>query len=109
MTTTVNVDSAICNFKHKITGTMEGDKIIIDIDSPCKKIQKFAHMEVPMAETMAIKDNYVMEKAQEQHCTPTCLVPAGALHVCWMEMGMLSKSLAKKVGSVSVNFDEVEP
>ncbi|WP_406661803.1 hypothetical protein V7O66_04605 [Methanolobus sp. ZRKC3] len=108
MTTIVNVNSAICAFKHKITGTMEGDKIVVDIESPCVKIQKMSHMEIPMTETMMIKDNYAMQKAQENHCTPTCLVPAGVMHVCWMEMGMLSKSLAKKIGSVSINFDEVE-
>ena len=109
MTTTVTVNSAICNFKHRITGTLEGDKVIIDIDTPCVKIKKLSHMEVPMMETTLIKDNIVMQMAQDQHCTPTCLVPSGVMHVCWMEMGMLSKSLANKVGRVSIEFDEVEP
>ncbi|WP_407356455.1 DUF6951 family protein [Methanolobus sp. WCC5] len=106
MTTTVRVNSSVCGFTHKITGTLDGKNIIIDIDTPCKKIKEMEHMEVPMMETLDIKDNYVIDKAKEAQCTPICLVPAGVLHVCRMETGMLSKSLSKKSERVSIEFDE---
>jgi len=107
MPTTVNVNSSICGFTHRITGKLEGKNIIIDIESPCAKIKSMSHMEVPMMETMDIKDNYVMKKAQEAQCTPICLVPSGVLHVCRMETGMLSKSLSRKNERVSIEFNEV--
>ncbi|MDW7732118.1 MAG: hypothetical protein SCH66_06780 [Methanolobus sp.] len=106
MTTTVNVNSAICGFKHKITGRFDGKNIIIDIETPCVKIKTMEHMEIPMMETMDIKDNYVMDRAKEAQCTPGCIVPAGILHVCRLETGMISKTLAKKVGKISIEFDE---
>lgn len=34
--TEVTVHSKICGFTHKVCGKMEGDKIIIDIDTPVK-------------------------------------------------------------------------
>ncbi len=106
MTTKVKVNSSVCGFTHKITGELNGKNIIIDIESPCQKIKEMSHMEIPMMETMDIKDNFVMDKAKEVQCTPICLVPAGVLHVCRMESGMLSKSLAKKSERVSIEFDE---
>ncbi|MGB3906877.1 MAG: hypothetical protein WBL02_00405 [Methanomethylovorans sp.] len=106
MPSNVTVDSGICGFVHKVHGKLDGKSIIIDIETPCEKIRKMSHMEIPMKETMDIKDNYVMNKAKELQCTPTCLVPCAVLHVCWMESGMLSKSLACKIGDISIKFDE---
>lgn len=107
MATTVNVNSAICGFTHTITGRLDGKNIVIDIETPCAKIKTMSHMEIPMMETMDIKDNYVMDRAKEAQCTPGCIVPAGILHVCRFEMGMISKTLAKKVEKISIDFDEV--
>lgn len=106
MPSSVTVNSNICGFVHKVHGKLEGKNIIIDIETPCEKIKKMSHMEIPIMETMAIKDNYVMNKAQELQCTPICLVPCAVLHVCRMESGMLSKTLARKMGNVSIEFDE---
>lgn len=107
MTTTVRVNSAICGFTHRISGDFDGKSIIIDIDTPCENIKKMSHMEIPMMETLDIKNNFVIDKAKEVQCTPICLVPAGVLHVCRMETGMLSKNLAKKSERVSIEFDEL--
>lgn len=106
MTSNVTVNSTICSFTHKIVGKLDGKNIIIDIDSNCENIKKMSHMEIPIEETMDIRDNYVMNKAHEVGCTATCLVPCGVLHICKMESGMLSKSLAKKMKTVNINFDE---
>ncbi|RNI14605.1 hypothetical protein EFE42_04315 [Methanohalophilus sp. RSK] len=103
--TEVTVKSNVCGFTHKVCGKMDGDKIIIDIDTPCKTIKGMSHMEVPMMDVSDIKDNYVMQKAQEAQCSVTCLVPCAVLHVCWMEAGMMSKSLAKEAGDVRIEFE----
>ena len=36
-----------------------------------------------------------------------CLAIPAVFNVCWLEEGMISKNLARKSGSNSVDFDEV--
>ncbi|WP_292471407.1 hypothetical protein [Methanolobus sp.] len=105
MASEVKVNSAICGFQHKITGQLEGKTVITDIDTNCSKVAKISHMEIPKKETMNIKENYVMDQAKDVCCT-TCIVPAGVLHVCKMELGMLSKTLAKQSERVSIEFND---
>lgn len=105
--TKLTVNSTICGFTHKISGTLKKDKIIIDIETPCKNVGKISHMEVPMMEIMNVKDNYVMEKAQEANCGANCLVPCAIINLCKLESGFIAKSLAKKAGNISIVFDEV--
>lgn len=99
------VHANICGFKHVIEGKMVGPNIVIDIVTPCEKIKKMSHMEIPVMEIMDIKDNYVMEKAQELNCSSNCLVPCGVIHVCRIEAGLLTQSLCKNVEGVSITFD----
>ncbi len=101
------VNSALCGYVHKVRGYKEGKKIIVDIDTPCAKIQKIAHMEVPMMEIFDIKNNYVIDRAREADCSSNCLVPCAILNLCRLECGFIAKSLAKDAGSISIDFDEV--
>ncbi|MBP2031207.1 hypothetical protein J2755_002170 [Methanohalophilus levihalophilus] len=102
--TDVTVNSTICDFVHEIHGELKDGKIIVDIESPCEKIQQMSHMEIPMMEILDIKENYVMEKAKEAKCSSNCLVPCGILNLCRVEAGFLAKSLAEKAGSMSIEF-----
>jgi hypothetical protein len=90
---------------HRIHGEREGENIIIDIRTPCRNIRKMSRLVIPVAGLEDIRDNYVMEKAHESQCTPTCLVPCAVLHVAQMEAGMLP-SPAGKTGEVSISFIE---
>ena len=102
------VHSTLCGFDHVIQGKRDGKVIIIDIKTPCEKIQKMSHMEFSRKEAMdmQIKDNYVMTKAQELHCSSNCLVPCGIMHVCRIEAGLLTESLCKQKGGVSITFGD---
>lgn len=102
----VHVNSTICGFIHIIKGKLDGKNIIIDIETPCPKTKEMSHMDVPIMRTLDIKDNYVMDRAQEAHCCPGCIVPTGILHICRLESGMLSKSLAKQVELMTIEFKE---
>ena len=55
--TEIVVNSKICDFVHKIHGSRKGNKTIVDIETPCEKIQRFSHMEVPVTEILDIKNN----------------------------------------------------
>ncbi len=105
--TEITVNSTICGFTHKIKGSMKGDKIIVDIETPCEKIKKISHMEIPMMETLDIKNNYVIDRAQEAQCSSNCLVPCAVLNLCKLESGFMAKSLAKKAGTISIEFSDV--
>jgi len=105
--TEFTVNSNLCDFVHKIRGSKKRDKIIIDIETPCEKIKKFSHMEVPMMEILDIKNNYVIDRAQEAKCCSNCLVPCAVINLCRMESGFLAKSLVKKAGSISIEFNEI--
>ncbi|AGB48619.1 hypothetical protein Metho_0346 [Methanomethylovorans hollandica DSM 15978] len=102
--TEVKVNSKICGFTHIIRGKMNGQNIIVDIDTPCEKIKEISHLEVPMMELFDIKENIVMQKAREARCTSTCLVPCAVMHVCFIEAGFMSGTLTKKMGSISIDF-----
>ncbi len=101
------VNSNLCGFVHKIRGSKKGNKIIVDIETPCAKVKKISHMEVPMMEIMDIKNNYVIDRAHEADCSANCLVPCAVLNLCRMESGFLAKSLVKKAGGLSIEFNEV--
>jgi len=104
--TEVIVNSDVCGFVHNVRGILDGGNIVIDIDSPCEKIQKMAHMEVPIMETFDIKDNYVLVRAQKENCSSNCLVPCAILNVCKIEAGFLARSLVKKAGGLSIEFKD---
>ncbi len=102
--TEVKVNSGICGFIHIVRGRKDGQKIIVDIDTPCEKIKKMSHLEVDMMDLLDIKDNLVMEKAREARCTATCLVPCAVMHVCCIESDFMSGTLAKEVGNIGMEF-----
>lgn len=105
--TEVKVNSRICGFTHKISGKVEGKNMIIDIETPCKKISSASHMEIPMKELYdpLYSDNPVFQKVKEAKWCSTCLVPCGIMHVCRMDMGTISKTLAKNSGGISIEFE----
>lgn len=99
------VNSSICGFVHKIQGRLERDIIVIDIDTPCEKIKEISHLEVPKTEILDIQDNYVIKQAKKADCGSNCLVPCGIIHICKIEAGLLSRSLCKKSGGISITFE----
>ena len=102
--TDITVNSNICGFTHKIHGTKDGKNVTIKIETDCPKVKNISDLEVSMMQMFGIKDNYVIEKAQEGNCCATCIVPSGILHACNLELGLISQSLAKKVKDINIEF-----
>ncbi len=104
----IKVNSTICGYKHKIHGEKKGKEISVDIKTGCKKIAEMSHLDVPMMQILDIRDNYVTEKAHDARACASCIVPSGILHACNIEAGFISETLAKKSGSVSIEFVDEE-
>lgn len=102
--TEATVNSRICGYVHKVSGKIDGNKIIIDIKTPCNVVKNISHMEVPLERILGRTNNYVLEMAAHAPCCDTCLVPCAVLHVCRLEAGYMAKSLAKDVGNISIEF-----
>jgi len=49
-----------------------------------------------MMETLDIKNNYVIERAQKARFSSNCLMPCSILNLCKLESGLMGKPLAKK-------------
>ena len=58
-------------------------------------------------EILDIQDNYVINQAKKADCGSNCLVPCGIIHVSKtkIEAGLLSRSLCKKSGGISITFE----
>lgn len=99
------VHSKLCGFTHMITSKKDGENVLINIQTDCEKIKKMSPMVLSVMELFDIKENPVMNKAQELKCSSNCLVPCGVLNVSRIEAGFLAESLCRKVGSLSITFD----
>ncbi|WP_094228832.1 DUF6951 family protein [Methanolobus psychrotolerans] len=105
--TGITINSRRCGYVHEVSGKIDGNKVIIEIDTLCNVVKNISRMEVPLEGILGIKDNYVLEKASHAPCCDTCLVPCAVLHLCRLEAGYMSKSLVKDVGNISIEFKSI--
>lgn len=108
MTTEVKVNSRICDHIHSVRATKDGKKIIVEVDTSCEKIKQMSGLEVSKMELFDMKDSSIMERAKESKVCATCIVPAAVMTACHIETGFISKNLAERAGSVSMEFKSEE-
>ena len=63
--TEMKVSSYICGITHKIMGRVEGDRIIIEIDTPCEKFRDLSHLEFPLQEMYDTQEKLSLEMARK--------------------------------------------
>lgn len=91
--TKMKVSSYICGITHTITGKVEGDRIIIEIDTPCEKFRDLSRLEFPLEEMCDTQDKLYLEMAKKTECnmecaldcTQDCLIPPAVFNVCSIE------------------------
>jgi len=109
MPSKVKVDSAICDKTTTIVvKPIDGEKVSIEIESDCKGVARFADL-LKEANTNDLVDwtnNRILDLASRSGMTPTCLVPTAVFNCAWMELGMISKTLAKKKSPLCIHFVE---
>lgn len=107
---TVIVDMAFCDKKHRITAKLRDDgDLDIHIATNCVNVKAYADR---IGKTVTVKDVtdwHGSKVHNEEMCSvlsSTCLAPSGVISAAWLELGMLSKSKAKKIGANCVRFTE---
>lgn len=105
--TKISVSSRICGLSHTVTGRTEGDRIIIEIDSPCEKFREFTFLEFPLQELPDNQDNIVLEMERQINCsfectrecaldcTRKCLIPGAVFKVCSIENKLTKREHAE--------------
>ena len=109
MTSKVRVDMTICSHKTIIEAIAQEDGMVkVRIKSTCRDVRDFAKM-LPLLgpeDYTSLQDSKVMDLAAHSRLTPTCLIPTAIFNAVWMEVGMISKSLALKEKSICIHFEE---
>ncbi len=107
MTSTVKLVTRLCSHETTIKATDRGDGTVgIEIESDCSSIQTYAGM-LKSADTKDLTEwsgSNVLELAEKAGLTTTCLVPTAVFNCCWVEVGMISKSLAKDKSPLCIEF-----
>lgn len=109
----ISVSSRICGLIHTVMGRIEGDRIIIKIDTPCEKFREFTCLEFSLQELPDNLENVTLEMERQINCsfectrecaldfTRKCLIPGAVLNVCSVEKELEEEKL------VNTPFHEV--
>ncbi|MCX8181869.1 MAG: hypothetical protein N3D12_01995 [Candidatus Methanomethyliaceae archaeon] len=106
MTTTFVINS-ICDHDVKITASLNGSIIEVELESTCKKIRDYASLINKLAIreiAREILNNPIYIKASESRIDPNCLVPCGVAFCTWTEAGMVSKNLLSRMPAQCIVF-----
>lgn len=100
-----------CDKTHKVTVTMNAEgNFDVQIESDCHKVRAFAERlkYVTMEDISDFENSRINKREFRGDLSPPCLSPIAIYDAAWLECGMLSKSLVKRVKENSVDFTEVE-
>jgi len=100
-----------CGKTHKITVTMNAEgNFDVKIESDCPKVVLFGeNLKYLTMEDITDFDNTRLNKRETRgDMSLPCLAPIAVLDAAWLEAGMLSRSLVKRVKTNDVDFTSVD-
>ncbi len=104
---TVDVDMLSCDRKARVTVRMRNDgDLDVSVDTDCDIVRGYAER----LKTISAEDVYGFEHSRinrddiRGQLTPTCLVPIAIYDAAFLELGMMTESLARKKGRNSVEY-----
>lgn len=108
---TVLVRMNFCGFTHRITVRQNPDgDMDVEIESPCEHVRDFAEnlgKRLTMEDITVREGSRLFDPEVLKPLTLTCLAPNGVLEAAWLETGMLSSTMARKVGSNEISYEEI--
>ena len=109
---TVLVRMKFCDYVHKVDVNLnDAGELDVHIESECTHVMDFAEKlggTITMDDVTQREGSKLFDPEVLAPLTMTCLVPNGVLDAAWLELGMLSKSQAKKVGGNEISYELVE-
>lgn len=105
---TVTVDMRFCERKSRITVTLRDDgDLDLHIDTDCDSVRAYCLNlgSIITIEDVTDKENSrILDPKITEPLTMTCMTPLGIINAAWLELGMLSRSRADKVGENTMVF-----
>jgi len=104
---TVNVKMNVCKKTHKITVLQRDDgDLDVLIESDCPKVAALGERlnKLSLTDITDFNSSKINDPKIRGDISPTCLSPTGVFNAAWIEMGMMSKSLVKKIRQNSIDF-----
>jgi hypothetical protein len=108
---TVKVDMRMCDKTAIVTVKLREDgDLDVDIRSDCSDVQHYGERLKKMTADDAIDygASVINRMDVRGSLSPHCLVPSAVFDAAWLEMGMISKSLVRKVKRSTVEFVDEE-
>jgi hypothetical protein len=114
--TKIKVLSSVCGINHTIMGKVEGDRIIVEIDTPCEKFRDLSPLEFPLQELSDIQGKLTMKMSRKTECcfecaldfTRSCLIPSAVFNVCSIEKGNVTATPFDSSGIIIPEFESPE-
>ncbi len=109
MVSKVRVDATICdNTTTIVVKDIGGGKVSIEIDTNCSSVAHFASLlkDATMDDLTDWTNNRILDLASRSGLTTTCLVPTAIFNCAWVELGMISRTLAKEKSPLCLHFVE---
>jgi hypothetical protein len=99
-----------CGKTHKVTAVMNAEgNFDVTMESDCPKVRLFGETlkYVTMEDITDFDKTRLNKREIRGDLSPPCLSPIAVINAAWLEAGMLSQSLVKRVGSNSIDFIEL--
>ena len=109
--TTVTAHMKTCTKTHRITVTMNSEgNFDVKIESDCPKVAQYGEnlKYLTLEDITDLENSRINKREMRLDMSLPCLAPIALLDAAWIEAGMLSRSLVKRVKENSVDFSEVE-
>ncbi|WP_400260169.1 DUF6951 family protein [Candidatus Methanomassiliicoccus intestinalis] len=104
---TVVAHMRICDKTHTITATKRSDgDLEIKIASDCPKVAAYGENlgTLSLLDITDYEHSKINAAEMRKDISPTCISPIAIFNAAWLEMGMISQSLAQKVKENSIEF-----
>ena len=107
MTNTVIANMKTCYKTNKVTVSMRDDgDMDVKIVSDCPHVQEYAKKltRISVDDVVDFNGSKVVDPEIRATLSVPCLTPIAVFEAAWLELGMLSKSLSKKVSENTITF-----
>ena len=108
MASKVRVDMRCCDRKALVTVSLREDgDLDVSIESDCEVVRGYSERlrKISQEDVFGFENSRINKDDVRVQLTPTCLVPNAIYNAAFLELGMMTESLARKKRTNSVEFE----